>query len=752
MKGYLYILLIIFALVFPLAGQAGNFPVGTFDAVDNSLCQIAGWVKDPDSTNPTQVHIYKDGPFWQGTFVKSVTADLLRADLPYSDKNHGFVYKFEVSSGLYDGQEHQIYVYGIDLTGDSNALLNGSPKAIRCSAQPSSVNVKDFGAKGDGVTDDAVAIQRAIDSLPSTGGTVNIPAGTYMLGTSNGSLLTYPDGQPILCAIKITKDNVTFSGSGSTSVLKLMANKKMRAICSTGHNNVIEKIVVDGNAAQRASRDSTGKLYSWPNGYLVDGLVYLFGSNNSIVRDCEIRNGLEDGVGTWQTTGTLIQNCYIHDNGGYAYDPKSLYDAGANGIALNAGTGNRALNNRVERNTYGILLAYGVRDATVDGNTISNNYGFGIQIGSSIAEQAGNLLNSGFTITNNVIQGNNAGGFAGISIFGAQNGVVSGNTIVDNLNVGLSISDENNASAYNSKNWQIVNNTCSNTTSARSQKMGIYITGRAEAITLTGNTCKDNGASLNDQIVITNSAAVNSNWQSANTISYTPLPISTPTPTPTPTPTVTSPPVACTMEAKLCPDGKTYVSRIPPKCEFAPCPTPIPSPKPTPISTPTPPPKLIRFSYDPKVYELTNENQIKWVPSVDVFNQLGFDWKNVTVEPPTKASSYQRIKLMRAEGDTKVYYITEKGFKRHIPNEETFLSYSNKWSDIVVVKPFELSAIPDNILIRQEGKPEVYKLENGTKRWIKTAEVFNRLDFKWNEIAPVNAVELNSYPLGEPIE
>lgn len=29
---------------------------------------------------------------------------------------------------------------------------------------------------------------------------------------------------------------------------------------------------------------------------------------------------------------------------------------------------------------------------------------------------------------------------------------------------------------------------------------------------------------------------------------------------------------ACTMEAKLCPDGKTYVSRQGPSCEFAPCP------------------------------------------------------------------------------------------------------------------------------------------------------------------------------------
>jgi len=30
-------------------------------------------------------------------------------------------------------------------------------------------------------------------------------------------------------------------------------------------------------------------------------------------------------------------------------------------------------------------------------------------------------------------------------------------------------------------------------------------------------------------------------------------------------------PVACTMDAKLCPDG-SYVGRVPPKCDFAPCP------------------------------------------------------------------------------------------------------------------------------------------------------------------------------------
>ncbi|TSC91381.1 MAG: hypothetical protein CEN90_510 [Parcubacteria group bacterium Licking1014_17] len=44
---------------------------------------------------------------------------------------------------------------------------------------------------------------------------------------------------------------------------------------------------------------------------------------------------------------------------------------------------------------------------------------------------------------------------------------------------------------------------------------------------------------------------------------------------------------ACTADAKLCPDGKTYVSRIPPKCEFAACPTPTHGGT-LPVITPTP--------------------------------------------------------------------------------------------------------------------------------------------------------------------
>lgn len=43
-------------------------------------------------------------------------------------------------------------------------------------------------------------------------------------------------------------------------------------------------------------------------------------------------------------------------------------------------------------------------------------------------------------------------------------------------------------------------------------------------------------------------------------------------------------PIACTMEAKQCPDG-SYVGRAGPKCEFAACPT-TPTPEPTPTPSP----------------------------------------------------------------------------------------------------------------------------------------------------------------------
>ncbi|ODA68185.1 Iota-carrageenase precursor [Methyloligella halotolerans] len=56
--------------------------------------------------------------------------------------------------------------------------------AEACNARPTSnlvVSVKEKGAKGDDRTDDSKAIQKAIDQVAGTGGTVLVPNGTYMV-------------------------------------------------------------------------------------------------------------------------------------------------------------------------------------------------------------------------------------------------------------------------------------------------------------------------------------------------------------------------------------------------------------------------------------------------------------------------------------------------------------------------------------------------------------------------------------------
>ena len=58
----------------------------------------------------------------------------------------------------------------MSLTKVSYSMITGAP-----------VNIKDFGAVGDGVTDNLVAIQAAHDALPATGGTIYFPPGTYLI-------------------------------------------------------------------------------------------------------------------------------------------------------------------------------------------------------------------------------------------------------------------------------------------------------------------------------------------------------------------------------------------------------------------------------------------------------------------------------------------------------------------------------------------------------------------------------------------
>ena len=59
-----------------------------------------------------------------------------------------------------------------------------SKKKLAASGNELVLSVADFGSKGDGVTDDGPAFQRALDALAEAGGgTLFVPAGHYFIGS-----------------------------------------------------------------------------------------------------------------------------------------------------------------------------------------------------------------------------------------------------------------------------------------------------------------------------------------------------------------------------------------------------------------------------------------------------------------------------------------------------------------------------------------------------------------------------------------
>jgi MYXO-CTERM domain-containing protein len=114
--------------------------------------------------------------------------------------------------------------------GTSFALPADSPKA----------NVRDFGAKGDGTTDDTAAIKKAIASTYAAWETIYLPSGTYLVTDSIdiGRFLTFRGDGPGKTVVKL-KDRA--GGYGD----KAKPKHVLRTILApdvTGHNNTTHSV------------------------------------------------------------------------------------------------------------------------------------------------------------------------------------------------------------------------------------------------------------------------------------------------------------------------------------------------------------------------------------------------------------------------------------------------------------------------------------------------------------------------------
>jgi hypothetical protein len=162
------------------------------------------------------------------------------------------------------------------------------------------LNVRTFGAVGDGVTDDSVAIQNAVN----TGRTVYVPSGTYMIGTRilvSNSVKMYGDGMGV-SVFKATSNLVPFI-SNAAYMVHVLANPVVSGV-------EFHSMTFDGNAAVNA-----GQTYF--NIVVGLGNVGASGSaKNILFRDVEVKGAGYHGV--WvsaNASDVTFERCLLRSNG-----------------------------------------------------------------------------------------------------------------------------------------------------------------------------------------------------------------------------------------------------------------------------------------------------------------------------------------------------------------------------------------------------------------------------------------------------
>jgi hypothetical protein len=185
------------------------------------------------------------------------------------------------------------------------------------------VSVKDFGAVGDGVTDDSAAIQAALDELTS-GGTLYFPNGTYKLIASGlrveydnitimgyGATLYYPTALPTF------GDCSSWNGSGGGAAITVAKPNSVQPDPSPG---VLPDPGIPVAAASNLITEnfrcfglrflSDGDVFANPGVVVAGkGAIYYCNADKSEIAECIFENQHTEPI-----NGGLVSDSVFHDN------------------------------------------------------------------------------------------------------------------------------------------------------------------------------------------------------------------------------------------------------------------------------------------------------------------------------------------------------------------------------------------------------------------------------------------------------